>query len=94
MRGLYEYYINNISILYYIYIEFKKEEQKDRERFERRNCIGGKKLCREINFLSISTHLHVDPWFWYDEWSFANNVKFTQRSHEYLISCLCGNKIR
>lgn len=56
MRGLYEYYINNISILYYIYIEFKKEEQKDRERFERRNCIGGKKLCREINFLSISIY--------------------------------------
>lgn len=47
MRGLYEYYINNISILYYIYIEFKKEEQKDRERFERRNCI----LWRKKNFV-------------------------------------------
>lgn len=31
MRGLYEYYINNISILYYIYIEFKKEEQIEKD---------------------------------------------------------------
>lgn len=53
-----------------------------------------KKFYREINFLSIYTHLHVDPSFWYDEWSFVNNATFIERSHEYLISCLCGNKIR
>lgn len=93
MRGLYEYYINNISILYYIYIYKIRERGIERSRKEKLHSLE-KKFYREINFLSISTHLHVDPSFWYDEWSFANNVKFTQHSHEYLISCLCGNKIR
>lgn len=87
MRGLYEYYINNISILYYIYIKSRQRKIEKLHSLE-------KKLYREINFLSISIHLHVDPSFWYDEWSFANNAKFTEHSHECLISCLCGNKIR
>lgn len=43
MRGLYEYYINNISILYYIYIEFKKEEQIEKDSKGEIAFSGGKK---------------------------------------------------
>lgn len=92
-----EDYMNIILIIfqfYIIYIYRIRERGKSRKRKIEKLHSLEKKLYREINFLSISIHLHVDPSFWYDEWSFANNAKFTEHSHECLISCLCGNKIR
>lgn len=84
---LFQTHMKNERIIYEYYISNSRKRRIEKVSKEE-IAFSGKEI------LSIYTHLHVDPSFWYDEWSFVNNATFIERSHEYLISCLCGNKIR